>query len=383
MTKHQFKSTSFKDKRVISSYSYAVGQPMGLYSSWPAMALTNHVMVRLAANRLGYKRFDRYLIIGDDIVIFNKDVALQYISILTTLGIMFNTDDSIWSDSIAKPYEIAKRLYRFGKEVSALPVNLHKNSLSLFKFVHLERSIRLDCKHSGESPKHLASALLMDYYVHKETWVDNMNYNSRTSIDMPLWAVWNDSTRNFTLDKTRLDFTDYKQLDWLILVMYLNEASKDTIQEYSNMLSGDNPSHREIIRVLLGDRYSGSSYSKRKAIKLARENSKWIDAIISDSVRARLTHSYGGSEREQSGLSDPFKFLRFYRGYNHHMESKFQNVVISSKNLVNRNPWRQIELDMILKWEKQLVALTDHETSILTEYLLSQREKIQVTRTAE
>jgi len=34
-----------------STYTYSVGQPMGLYSSWAIFALSHHIIVRIAANR--------------------------------------------------------------------------------------------------------------------------------------------------------------------------------------------------------------------------------------------------------------------------------------------------------------------------------------------
>lgn len=73
-------------KRVgFGSVRYSVGQPMGFLSSWPAMALSHHVLVHTAFMR-AYKRvdasgnlgvfnrsnlgmFDKYVILGDDIVI--------------------------------------------------------------------------------------------------------------------------------------------------------------------------------------------------------------------------------------------------------------------------------------------------------------------------
>jgi hypothetical protein len=59
------------------------------------MALTNHVLVRLAAARCGYEKFERYHIIGDDVVIFNYKVANSYITILDELKIGINSQDTI------------------------------------------------------------------------------------------------------------------------------------------------------------------------------------------------------------------------------------------------------------------------------------------------
>lgn len=55
-----------KDQRV----SYAVGQGMGILSSFPVMALTHHVIVQRVAKKSGAKLpFRDYAILGDDIVI--------------------------------------------------------------------------------------------------------------------------------------------------------------------------------------------------------------------------------------------------------------------------------------------------------------------------
>lgn len=61
-----------------SSVRYSVGQPMGFYSSWAVFALTHHAFVEFAAHRKGYKSFRDYSLLGDDIVIWNRDVALEY-----------------------------------------------------------------------------------------------------------------------------------------------------------------------------------------------------------------------------------------------------------------------------------------------------------------
>jgi hypothetical protein len=95
------------------------------------MALTNHVLVRMAGLNIGIKRYSRYIIIGDDIVVFDINVAKEYIRLLNLLGVKYNNDDSIWPNA-EKPYEIAKRLFRNGKEVSPFPFNLDQTSKSLF-----------------------------------------------------------------------------------------------------------------------------------------------------------------------------------------------------------------------------------------------------------
>lgn len=59
---------------------YAVGQPMGLYRSWATMALTHHVLVQMSAILAGHTSpfFSDYVLLGDDIVIFDRAVAKEY-----------------------------------------------------------------------------------------------------------------------------------------------------------------------------------------------------------------------------------------------------------------------------------------------------------------
>lgn len=69
------------------SVKYSVGQPMGLYSSWPALAVSNNFLVRLSAFMCGYKNFSDYFVLGDDVVIFNEEIAQVYITIMNLLGV--------------------------------------------------------------------------------------------------------------------------------------------------------------------------------------------------------------------------------------------------------------------------------------------------------
>lgn len=155
---------------------YAIGQPMGLMSSWPAMALTNHVLVRLAAVRIGKNMFTDYLILGDDIVIFNEKVALEYISIMDRIGVSTNPDDSIRPER-NKSLEISKRLFRNGQEISPLPLRLWKINRGLFFKHAMERgfTISLNRLHPEEidaclSP--LTAAVLLRYFqlLPKKPW---------------------------------------------------------------------------------------------------------------------------------------------------------------------------------------------------------------------
>jgi len=99
--------------------SYGAGQPMGAYSSWPAMALTHHVLVMVSAIRAGYSTFDRYFILGDDLVISCDKVAEAYRSLLGTLDMPFSKEKSHVSKDM---FEFAKRWFHQGVEISGFPI---------------------------------------------------------------------------------------------------------------------------------------------------------------------------------------------------------------------------------------------------------------------
>jgi len=61
------------------------------------LALTHHVIVRIAALRSGYKNFSDYCILGDDVVIANDKVALEYTSLMSSLGVLINPSKSVES----------------------------------------------------------------------------------------------------------------------------------------------------------------------------------------------------------------------------------------------------------------------------------------------
>jgi hypothetical protein len=96
---------------------YSVGQPMGAYSSWPCgLALIHHCIVRIAAARCGLRGFNDYSLLGDDIMIWNDDVAKEYTVIMSALGVEVTESKTFHSDMLC---EFAKRNFYLGEEVTA------------------------------------------------------------------------------------------------------------------------------------------------------------------------------------------------------------------------------------------------------------------------
>jgi hypothetical protein len=143
MTTWEFKNCDRQSKQ--RHVKYEVGQPMGLYSSWPALAITNHALVRLSAYRIGISRFKDYLILGDDTVIFNPEVEVEYRKTMEKIGVKIDLNDS-FSCSRTHSLEIAKRIFRKGLEVSPIPLRLIDKDRSLFQLYLLERGYNFDVR---------------------------------------------------------------------------------------------------------------------------------------------------------------------------------------------------------------------------------------------
>ena len=119
-------------------YYYHTGQPMGLYSSWAAFALSHHVLVHLAAWRTNDSSVRRaikltptevYGICGDDVFVRFTNLSDMYSGLMGLCGVTVNNTKSF----IAEPGklrigEFVKRNSWRGHEISALSPNLIVNS---------------------------------------------------------------------------------------------------------------------------------------------------------------------------------------------------------------------------------------------------------------
>lgn len=87
--------------------SYAVGNPMGAYSSWASFALSHHFVVWLACRRVGTSwRSAKYVVLGDDVLIGDAKIGEEYRRIMSCLGVAISDAKSHDSVRLA---EFAKR----------------------------------------------------------------------------------------------------------------------------------------------------------------------------------------------------------------------------------------------------------------------------------
>lgn len=139
MIGHSF-TVPFTNKQKMTQVSYSVGQPMGARSSWATMAVTHHLIVRLAAWRSGLnpKSYTDYLILGDDVVISNSAVYEEYRKIMSQLGVSISNSKSHESKDT---FEFAKQWFQDGICISGASLTTPLTSTKYLELVGWVREL--------------------------------------------------------------------------------------------------------------------------------------------------------------------------------------------------------------------------------------------------
>lgn len=84
---------------------YAVGQGMGLFTSWSIMALLHHFIV----SELCGVRSEDYVLVGDDLVIRGSRASFdKYLSVMTSIGVEVNLSKTLISEGVRPTIEFAR-----------------------------------------------------------------------------------------------------------------------------------------------------------------------------------------------------------------------------------------------------------------------------------
>lgn len=109
-----------------SRVRYTRGQPMGAYSSWASLAWVHHFLVQLAHLEVGGSGFFLdYLVLGDDLVIANEEVASKYLQLCEAFGITVGLAKSFTSVGLIN---FANKTY--WKSVNVSPLSLKEELLA-------------------------------------------------------------------------------------------------------------------------------------------------------------------------------------------------------------------------------------------------------------
>lgn len=108
---------------------YSLGQPMGLFSSWPVFALSHHFMVWIASTSIDLDTdvtLMSYAIVGDDIIILREDLAEAYLKVVESLGLTISLKKTLLPTETQSLsiMEFLSVLYRNSTIVSRLPLGL-------------------------------------------------------------------------------------------------------------------------------------------------------------------------------------------------------------------------------------------------------------------
>jgi hypothetical protein len=138
----------YTDKGTRKCVRYKVGQPMGLLSSWPVMAISHHYLVRLSFAAQGYYKLERapYSVLGDDLAIRGFSVAGEYLKIISYLGMDYSPEKTYIARGVA---EFAKSLFCHGEELTPFPLALlrfNKNTLISNTLAIIAESKRIDLR---------------------------------------------------------------------------------------------------------------------------------------------------------------------------------------------------------------------------------------------
>nr|BCY26968.1 RNA dependent RNA polymerase [Nigrospora sphaerica mitovirus 3] len=217
--------------------SYSVGNPMGFYSSWASFAVTHHYIMYFLCRVLGKSWKDsKYFLLGDDIIIGDKELGDAYLQLLPKLGVDYSPAKTHISDSV---FEFAKRWFYKGEEITPFPLSALKES---GKRYYLLTSLFAQEEGKGWQWKHGVSPVVADFYGRV------MNRPARFRAKMELqsfiteqvmkvtWEVQSASVavmaiaRKLNLSKIPQDLSEYSGMSVLVNVVVQLFSESDPTQ---------------------------------------------------------------------------------------------------------------------------------------------------------
>jgi hypothetical protein len=107
---------------------------MGAYSSWNSTALAHHFLLFIACKRSKKVwSLANYVILGDDLVIRDKTLAIEYFKLLDMIGVEFSKEKTHVSETT---FEFAKRFIHNGSEITPFPLTALYSSRSKPEMVY-------------------------------------------------------------------------------------------------------------------------------------------------------------------------------------------------------------------------------------------------------
>jgi hypothetical protein len=145
-------SRSFKYRN--TELKYAVGQPMGLLSSWPVFSLTHHVIALMASAKAFAEEHGSYPkrlrprhgIVGDDIVLWDYRTKIEYCKLLDNLGVKYKEVTHPEVDS----FEMCKRFILKGQDISPVTWELGSTNILTLQGLARQEGIKIPPSRIGQ-----------------------------------------------------------------------------------------------------------------------------------------------------------------------------------------------------------------------------------------
>jgi len=123
----------------VKRIAWTVGSPLGVYPTFAAFALAHHALVQQLMAEVGVQPDDRgrypYAIVGDDVTIFEIEVAIRYRKVMESLGVPISEAKSLFARSTS---EFLGRLITPDEVIQGFK---WKGRCSDFSFVDLARNL--------------------------------------------------------------------------------------------------------------------------------------------------------------------------------------------------------------------------------------------------
>jgi hypothetical protein len=128
-------------KGLLNNIRYNVGNPMGFYTSWPLTTLCHHFLIYVCCREIEISWHKaNYKLLGDDIIIFDDDLAQKYKELIHLIGMDINFQKSHIGNSL---FEFGKRLFMPNGEISPFSIKAGlSESKSYFGFIELLNTSR-------------------------------------------------------------------------------------------------------------------------------------------------------------------------------------------------------------------------------------------------
>lgn len=215
--------------------TYACGQPMGAYASWPLCSLAHHLLIEYGAYKLGINQPWRfYRSIGDDVIITDRDLAQAYETNIRLLKVDINLSKTVCSPELSdySGAEVAKQLYLNGTCLTPLTPGFVRNLKKPYMINSCMEVLR--DRYEFFTPE-IPPLLINTFFVKKKrqrlVWLLCSN---------PISGVIKPGNPGYDQNSPWVSLEETKRNDYYIMVVeqLLDKAETLAFQELDQLMSG-------------------------------------------------------------------------------------------------------------------------------------------------